>query len=208
MSDQSTDFLLGVRDAAGTAKHPWPEYVACEAALASDYGKRDLAAKAHNLFDLQAPQTVNKNQKTIVVNTPVIDRGRSVDSFKTYLQFESFAECLEYRLKMLHQFNMYGTSLRAKTGEEFVRELCASWQRLPDNADDGRLVYMFGEKKYLFMAGRFYLGADRAKFILDLYESVKDAFVVPEPKAAKKKDQPKDNEPNLEETVEVPAENV
>lgn len=182
-----TEFLLRVRDAAIEAKHPWPEYVACEASIATGDGSSDLAKLANNIFAFKAPQNLEKDQKTITLKDKSFSNDGWQEKTSVYLKFETLADCIAYRLHLLKRFNMYANALRATTGEDFIMQLCGQWQRIPDKTKRNSQTYQFGEMLYLFMAPRFYIPAGRAQQILSLYAEQVAVFTQP---AAKVEDAP------------------
>ena len=139
MSNQ-TDFLAKALAHAELARHMFPEYAACEAALESAWGKSRLAREANNLF--------GEHQHHVpIYETYVLHPNDNVDPNDDWIKFPSWKECFESRMDTLHrlaakvysdgkpQYPHYVAALAAPDGETFVKEVSQTWAQDPTRAE-------------------------------------------------------------------------
>lgn len=124
--EEQRDFLRRARAAA--AAHPYPEFAACEAALESRWGQSLLARTANNLFG-------QKQGRKFPLPYPTVDltTGEDVDGLgdapwekrrSLFVKFPDWATSFRERMALLRRRpSIYGEALKAKTGDEFVRQV-------------------------------------------------------------------------------------
>lgn len=112
-------FVRSAVIAADAARHCWPGYAACEAAIDSDFGTSELAENANNFFKLRAPVKLQLPDRIY----PMRGVLRQLD----FLKFQSMAECFEYRMLFLRRFPVFAPALRARTGREYIQAVSLLW---------------------------------------------------------------------------------
>lgn len=129
------DFLLAAFQAAQTAKHIFPEYAACEAALESAWGKSKLAIQGNNLFGRK--QSVSHPVfDTIDFPTKEFLNGAWVTVQAHWVKYPDWESCFDDRMALLRRLSsLYGPALEALTGEDFIRLVSEHWSTDPDRAD-------------------------------------------------------------------------
>jgi flagellum-specific peptidoglycan hydrolase FlgJ len=127
-------FFAKALPAAYAAKHIWPEYAACEAALESGWGTSRLAREANNLFGQKRGFTT-KNQPTISIPTREFLDGKWVIVPAEWACFATWEDSFAARRKLLRRKPAYASALAAKDGEAFVREVSKVWATDPGRAE-------------------------------------------------------------------------
>jgi len=110
-----TDFLIAAFAAAQAAGHIFPDWAACEAAHASKFGTIEAAVKGNNLFDLRVPAKRGPGTLTI----PIEHASKLV----MRLRFASWQDCFAHRAAWMQNVTMFYLVRRAKTGDEYIREM-------------------------------------------------------------------------------------
>jgi flagellum-specific peptidoglycan hydrolase FlgJ len=152
------NFLRNASAAARAARHIFPEYAACEAALESTWGQSRLAREANNLFgQKQSPEKQSaEKQSAEKQSTDSIDgraipdagvlamptqeflHGRWVTVIARWARFTDAAACFGARMALLrrleHSYPAYGRALAATTGEAFIEEVSRAWSTDPQRA--------------------------------------------------------------------------
>ncbi|RRA48923.1 glucosaminidase domain-containing protein [Acidipila sp. EB88] len=147
MPDQSsitsTEFLAKATAAARAAAHIFPEYAACEAALESAWGGSTLAVRANNLFGQK--QAHPPAGPSLQLETREFLHGQWVMVPAAWMMFDDWTHCFRERMALLHElaraYPHYGAALAASSGEQFVREVSASWSTDPQRAGKVLSVY-------------------------------------------------------------------
>lgn len=111
-------FLENAYAAAKAAGCIFPEYAACEAALASNYGQTPSAKRGNNLFNFRVPAKAYRQSGN--VRTVPVDPGKGINA---RLAFGSYADCFAYRADHMAKVTMYYLARRAKTGYEYLAEM-------------------------------------------------------------------------------------
>ncbi len=163
-------FLVDMRDAAKGAGHIWPQFAACEVAVESGWGKSTLAREAFNLFGQKAPAKLANGQMTISLPTQEYQGGMMVRVTADWLRFPTAQACLEARMALLRRLPLYAYALRAKTGEEYVREVSARWLALDAKPSaEMQNVFEFASGWFQWQQGRWSTDPARAKKVLETY---------------------------------------
>ena len=84
--------------------------------------------------------------------------------------FASLADAFAARIKVLNSLLIYAEALAAKSGDEFVRLVSASWvtgDAFPVSVQ--HQIFMFPSGTYQFSAGRWSTAQNRASQVLDVY---------------------------------------
>lgn len=137
------EFILAALDAAEEAKCPFPDYVACEAALESGFGQSKSARQFNNLFGMKDHKHSTYGSHVLPTKEfmDVDGDGKKEwvtvkDAFETY---PDWAACLEDRMNTLKRlaprFPHYKAALEAKDGETFIREVSQTWATDPGRAE-------------------------------------------------------------------------
>lgn len=184
-------FLLTMRDAAKTAGHIFPEYAACEAAIEAaevpkpgdvpnrNFGKSELFIKANNIFGQKAPAKLLPGMKTIAIETEEYVHGQTRTMNANWLMFPTLADCFAARMALLKRLpTIYGAALKAKSGEEFVQQVSASW-KLADEKSPAPLVFTFNGQRWQWVSGRWSTGPARAHEVIVTYNAHKALFELP-----------------------------
>lgn len=178
ITDAQAKALVACRNAAATAEHPFPEFVACEAAVETSWFSSMLFHQAHNPLGFK--QRVKPVYRTIQQKT-YEENGAAVRiaQMASFIAFPDLATAFSWRLKMLRLMPMYYEALYAKTGTEFIRTVSAEWEKVDGPEDREAFVYDFGDGFYKFKAPRWSTGHDRALVVLSIYRSHKGLFDAP-----------------------------
>ncbi len=136
-------FLRQATAAARAARHIFPEYAACEAALESNWGQSRLAREANNLFGQKQSATPLPGTLTVAMPTQEFIRGAWVTVPAHWICFRTQESCFRARMERLeqlrHGYSAYDRALRARNGEEFVEEVSRAW-----STDPGRAAKVLG----------------------------------------------------------------
>ncbi len=136
MNDQQRDFLRDARDAAISAKHPFPEMAAAEAALESNWGNSELAREANNLFGMK--QHAHAVYGTMNLPTREFEKGEWIQTVAHWVQYPDWASCFADRLATLQRlsnaFPHYKAALEAHDAETYVKEVSQTWSTDPGRA--------------------------------------------------------------------------
>ena len=132
----SQEFLLKAVAAARAARHIFPEYAACEAALESGWGNSLLAQKANNLFGQK--QTHPPTGASLSMATREYLHGAWSMVPANWIVFPDWESCFRQRMAVLHRlaadYPHYRAALAAVTGSAFVTEVSRSWSTDPERA--------------------------------------------------------------------------
>ena len=143
MSGLQEEFLHKAWTAAVAARHIFPKYAACEAALESGWGMSKLAAEANNLFGQKEAHTTQA--ESISLPTREYLRGAWITVQANWLKFPDWCACFKERMELLRELSVayphYAAALSAKTGEEFVTEVSKSWSTDPARAGKVLSIY-------------------------------------------------------------------
>jgi hypothetical protein len=173
------DFLLHMR-AAAAARHPFPEYAACEAAYETNFGASPQFVKGHSCFNtLQRAKPMYRTMNVVYWKTI---NGKNVQQVSLYMAFPDEETSFAFRLTMLNTGGMYYEALHAKTGAEFVRTVSGQWKASMAPAD-GKTIFEFADGAFEFVAPRWAMSPGRAAAVLAIYEANEDVFA-PEPAPA------------------------
>lgn len=133
-------FLRTAAAAAQAARHPYPEYAACEAALESNWGQSRLAREANNLFGQKHSDasTDGALASPLLMPTQEFLHGRWITVMAEWARFADQASCFRARMALLrrleHSYSAYARALVATTGESFVEEVSRAWSTDPGRA--------------------------------------------------------------------------
>lgn len=178
MDQQS--FLQQMYSAAVTAKHPWPEYAACEAAIDSWWDVGKLIATANNPFGFRTPSKVAPGSTSIVVANNRVWNGKMTVASASFLKYNTLADAFTERMKRMKQLrSTYYGALNADSGEEFVMQVSARWTEVDGTSTRNNgvsLIFNFMGKNYLWNQGRWSGNPARASNVIALYEANKAVF--------------------------------
>lgn len=110
-----TDFLTAAFAAAKAAGHIFPDWAACEAAYASKFGTTEVAVKGNNLFDFRVPARRGPGTLTVTIENAKQASVRRA--------FANWQDCFQYRALWMQAVTMFYLVRRAKTGDEYIREM-------------------------------------------------------------------------------------
>jgi flagellum-specific peptidoglycan hydrolase FlgJ len=129
-------------EAARTAGHIWPAYAACEAMEESAWGTSELYSEANNPFGQKAG---GAEMPSIALPTWEVVRGVRRYIIARFVMFGSLEEAFDERMNLLRrlapQWPHYAAALSSTTGEEYVREVSATWSTDPLRADNVLAIY-------------------------------------------------------------------
>jgi flagellum-specific peptidoglycan hydrolase FlgJ len=121
MSLQSA-FLARACEAARVARHIFPEYAACEAALESGWGRSRLAVEANNLFGQKQSHPPAPETETLAMPTREYLHGHWTTVMANWAKFAGWPECFSARMDLLRRlagtYPAYRAALDATTGEQ------------------------------------------------------------------------------------------
>ncbi len=155
MSIQS-EFLLRAAKAAASAKHLFPEFAACEAALESGWGHSELACEANNLFGQKQSHPPDVGTTTISMPTREFLHGSWVTVQATWAKFPDWGACFAARMQLLERLRVgdphYAAALAATNGEQFITEVSKSWSTDPQRA--GKVLSIYDAHKDVFSSAK------------------------------------------------------
>lgn len=143
------EFLKAAWSAAITAKHPFPEYAACEAALESAWGKSKLANEANNLFGRKQSHD-HPVYETLDLPTKEFLHGQWITTTAHWVKYPSWAADFDDRVALLRRLpSLYGPALDATNGRDFVNLVSAHWSTDPERAN--KVLAIFDNHKEVFV---------------------------------------------------------
>jgi len=154
------EFLLAAFQAAISAKHIFPEYAACEAALESAWGKSQLAIKAQNLFGRK--QSHPPVFDTLDMPTHEYVHGEMVPVMAHWVKYPDWASCFDDRMALLRRLSVvtnedgslkfpeYLDALNSQIGESFVVNVSKKWSTDPLRAT--KVLQIYAAHKTVFPA--------------------------------------------------------
>lgn len=144
MSFQSL-FLVRACRAALEARHIYPEYAACEAALESGWGRSKLAMEANNLFGQKQSHPPLTGTETLAMPTREYLHGHWTTVMANWAKFPDWQDCFAERMTLLerlsHTFPHYRAALEAVSGEQYVTEVSQTWSTDPERAGKVLAIY-------------------------------------------------------------------
>lgn len=143
MDPLKRQFISNCSVAARMVAHPFPDMVACEAALESRYGESVLAQQGNNLFGMKTHQ--HPEYGTINLPTREFLGGEWERVNAGFERYPTLDDCFADRLKTLRRLSPvyphYKAALTATTPEEFVTEVSKSWSTDPNRAANVIAIY-------------------------------------------------------------------
>lgn len=136
---EEIQFLRDVKAAAVEADHIFPGAAAAEAALEASWGNSALASRAKNLFGLKKP--LLWTGPVLKLPTKEFYQDAWVTVSATWPIFDSWAQCLTQRMKVLRGVARYEPALAAKTAEEYITLVSAAWATDPGRGDKVLSIY-------------------------------------------------------------------
>lgn len=144
MSIQSV-FLSRAYRAALAAKHVFPEFAACEAALESGWGHSKLAVEANNLFGQKQSHPALPGSETVMMPTREYLHDHWMTVTAAWAKFPDWNECFSARMAVLNRlardFPHYAAALGAENGEQYVVAVSQSWST--DPARSGKVLAIY-----------------------------------------------------------------
>jgi flagellum-specific peptidoglycan hydrolase FlgJ len=123
---------------------PWPDFIACEAALESGFGKSTLAREDNNLFGMK--QHRHPIYGTVALPTEEFLDGKMVRVSADWVKYPSRKECFADRMSTLRamspHYGHYAAALAAHDGPTFVREVSQTWSTDPNRAQKVLNIYL------------------------------------------------------------------
>lgn len=138
MDIQRKQFLDRAAQQAEQAGHIYPTMAACEAALECGYGTSKLAIVDNNLFGMK--QHTHPIYGTHTLPTREFLNGEWVTVNADWVTYPGWAECFADRMATLQRlskgqgFPRYLAALMARTAEEYVIAVSATWSTDPNRA--------------------------------------------------------------------------
>lgn len=133
MTPEQKQFLIDAADAAGKAKHIFPQMAACEAALESAFGRSLLAIQDFNLFGMK--QRRHPIYQTHTLPTKEFENGEWIDTKALWVHYPGWATCFFDRMMTLNRLASviphYKDALDAKDAKSFVISVSESWSTDP-----------------------------------------------------------------------------
>ena len=140
-----TLFLARAYRAAQAARHIFPAYAACEAALESGWGRSHLAVEANNLFGQKQSHPPLAGTETIAMPTREFLHDHWMTVSANWTKFTNWSECFRARMALLERlaraYPHYAAALQAITGEQYVTAVSLSWSTDPERAGKVLAVY-------------------------------------------------------------------
>lgn len=138
MGKQQEQFLRRACASAREARHLFPEFAACEAALESAWGLSKLAARANNLFGQKQPHAPAPGSAAIALPTCEYIHDKWVVVRAMWMAFPDWVTCFRERMQLLERlrgtYSHYEAALKAQSGEEFIEEVSHTWSTDPRRA--------------------------------------------------------------------------
>ncbi|HEX4022550.1 MAG TPA: glucosaminidase domain-containing protein [Acidobacteriaceae bacterium] len=155
MSMQS-EFLLRAYNAAVEARHIFPEFAACEAALESGWGHSALTLEANNLFGQKQSHPPVAGTGVLAMPTREYLHGSWVTVLANWAKFSNWSACFAARMQLLEElsrgFPHYAAALHAGSGEQFVVEVSKSWSTDPARA--GKVLSIYDAHRETFASSQ------------------------------------------------------
>ena len=149
-----SEFLLCAVSSAAEAKHIFPGFAACEAALESGWGHSELAMQANNLFGQKQSHPPVAGTEMIALPTREFLHGSWVTVQANWAKFADWGACFAARMQLLERLRStdshYAAALQATSGEQFVTEVSKSWSTDPQRA--GKVLSIYDEHREVFVA--------------------------------------------------------
>lgn len=140
-----TLFLARAYRTAQAARHIFPAYAACEAALESGWGRSYLAVEANNLFGQKQSHPPLAGTETFAMPTREFLHDHWMTVSANWAKFVNWSECFRARMALLERlaraYPHYEAALHATTGEQYVTTVSLSWSTDPERAGKVLAVY-------------------------------------------------------------------
>jgi flagellum-specific peptidoglycan hydrolase FlgJ len=148
------DFLNKAYKAACSAKHLYPEFAVCEAAVESAWGTSRLAIEANNLFGQKQSHPPLPQTTTLALPTREFLNNQWVTIEANWVKFAGWDDSFRARMALLKRLSAtyphYAAALAASSGEEFAIEVSKSWSTDPQRA--AKVMEIHAEHRGLFVA--------------------------------------------------------
>lgn len=143
LTESDTDFLSSASAAAGAGGSIWPDFMACEAALESGFGKSTLARQDNNLFGMK--QHRHPVYGTVTLPTEEFLQGEWKRVSADWVKYPKAADCFADRMATLRrlapEYPHYANALAAQDGPTFIREVSQTWSTDPNRAQKVLSIY-------------------------------------------------------------------
>lgn len=169
-------YLYSLFRAAQDAGHLFPEFAACEAFVESEGGTTEQAIKGHSPFIFR--QKAKPLYRSLPIQKRVTVGNMASMLMQMYMAFPDEKTCFTYRKSQLETMGQYYGALRAKTGVQYVREVCGEWKEtdLPTDAKKG--IFQFSDGTFQFVNARWAVDPGRASAVMAVYDANKDVFSI------------------------------
>jgi flagellum-specific peptidoglycan hydrolase FlgJ len=135
-----SEFLTSAFNAATTAKHPFADYAACEAALESAWGSSKLATEAFNLFGRKQSHD-HPVYETLDMPTKEFLHGQWITTTAHWVKYPTWAACFDDRVALLRRVPLYAPAFAATNGADFVKLVSEHWSTDPQRAEKVLAIY-------------------------------------------------------------------
>lgn len=129
-------FLETASAAAAAGGCIWPDFMACEAALESGFGRSTLAREDNNLFGMK--QHKHAVYGTVSLPTEEFIGGHMQRVSADWVKYPTISACFADRMDTLRRlapaYEHYADALAAHDGPTFVREVSKTWSTDPARA--------------------------------------------------------------------------
>lgn len=136
-------FVCSASSAAAAGGCVWPDFIACEAALESGFGKSTLAREDNNLFGMK--QHKHPIFGTVALPTEEFLGGHMVRVSADWVKYPTQADCFADRMATLRRlapgYAHYAAALAATDGITFIREVSQTWSTDPLRAQKVLNIY-------------------------------------------------------------------
>lgn len=143
MNQAQLDFLNKATAAATAAKCPFPDMMACEAALESGWGNSVIAAKGCNMFGCK--QHAHPIFDTLNLPTREYLGGGWTVVMAPWVEYPDWAACFADRLSTLQRlapsYPHYAAALNAKDPATYINEVSKTWSTDPNRAAHVLAIY-------------------------------------------------------------------
>lgn len=138
-------FLCAATEAAAAGGCVWPDFMACEAALESGFGRSTLAREDNNLFGMK--QHRHAIYGTVTIPTEEFLGGQMARISAEWVKYPTVKDCFADRMETLRRlapgYRHYAAALAAQDGPTFIREVSMTWSTDPNRAQKVLKIYLY-----------------------------------------------------------------
>lgn len=134
MDNDKRQFIARCAASARIVGHPFPEMVGCEAALESNWGRSELAAKYNNYFGMKQHQ--HPVYGTVSLPTREYHQGQWSTVQAQWINYPTLEDCFADRLATLTRlasiYPNYKMALGATMPEDYIIHVSGTWSTDPN----------------------------------------------------------------------------